>query len=88
MSDKTFHDKNNFKGENSYKNHFKNISIFVRLATTKPLFFNGHKLPARANGTKREAVWYSELYLFGKGIEKESTEVMNNVVFSMSYGKI
>ena len=26
-------------------------------------FFNGHKLPARANGTKREAVWYSELYL-------------------------
>ena len=31
-------------------------------------FFNGHKLPARANGTKREAVWYSELYLpfFGR----------------------
>ena len=26
-------------------------------------FFNEHKLPARANGTKREAVWYSELYL-------------------------
>lgn len=26
-------------------------------------FFNGHKLPARANGTKREAIWYSELYL-------------------------
>ena len=26
-------------------------------------FFDGHKLPARANGTKREAVWYSELYL-------------------------
>ena len=30
-------------------------------------FFNGHKLPARANGTKREAIWYSELYLFEKG---------------------
>ena len=31
-------------------------------------FFDGHKLPARANGTKREAVWYSELYLpfFGR----------------------
>lgn len=31
-------------------------------------FFNGHKLPARANGTKREAIWYSELYLpfFGR----------------------
>ncbi|MFQ9736631.1 MAG: hypothetical protein ACLR06_02265 [Christensenellaceae bacterium] len=24
-------------------------------------FFNGHKLPARANGTKREAIWYNEL---------------------------
>ena len=41
-------------------------------------FFDGHKLPARANGTKREAIWYSELYLlekvskiipFRKGIE-------------------
>lgn len=30
-------------------------------------FFNEHKLPARANGTKREAIWYSELYLFEKG---------------------
>ena len=31
-------------------------------------FFDGHKLPARANGTKREAIWYSELYLpfFGR----------------------
>ena len=31
-------------------------------------FFNGHKLPARANGTKRGAIWYSELYLpfFGR----------------------
>ena len=32
-------------------------------------FFNGHKLPARANGTKREAIWYSELYLFEKGVK-------------------
>ena len=66
---KIFTTKNNFKGENSYKNYIKNISIFVRLATAKPVFFNEHKLPARANGTKREAVWYSELYLFRKGIE-------------------
>ena len=31
-------------------------------------FFNGRKLPARANDTKREAIWYSELYLpfFGR----------------------
>ncbi|PWM03047.1 MAG: hypothetical protein DBY05_00480 [Clostridiales bacterium] len=33
-------------------------------------FFNGHKLPARANGTKREAIWYNELYLLKKGIKK------------------
>ena len=26
-------------------------------------FFDEHKLPARANGIKREAIWYSELYL-------------------------
>ena len=97
--------------------------------------------PARANGTKRKAVWYSELYLpffgryanypkrqglpqkdevflreqepqrrisstakavdekqslrrrselylFRKGSKKESTEVMNYVLFSMSHGKI
>lgn len=70
MSDIKFHEKNNFKGENGYKNHIRNISIFIRFATAKLLFFNGHKLPARANGTKCEAVWYSELYLFRKGIEK------------------
>ena len=31
-------------------------------------FFDEHKLPARANGIKREAIWYSELYLpfFGR----------------------
>ena len=104
-------------------------------------FFDGHKLPARANGTKREAIWYSELYLpffgryanypkrqghpqkdevflreeepqrripstakavdekqslrrrselylLGKGKKKESTEVMNYVLFSMPHGKI
>ena len=41
---------------------------FVLLRRSR-CFFNGHKIPARANGTKREAVWYSELYLFRKGIE-------------------
>ena len=68
VNDIKFHDKNNFKGENSYKNYIKNISIFVRLAMGR-CFFNEHKLPARANGTKREAVWYSELYLFEKGVK-------------------
>lgn len=37
-------------------------SSFVLLRRNR-CFFDGHKLPARANGTKREAVWYSELYL-------------------------
>ena len=37
-------------------------SSFVLLRRSR-CFFNGHKIPARANGTKREAVWYSELYL-------------------------
>ena len=42
-------------------------SSFVLLRRSR-CFFNGHKIPARANGTKREAVWYSELYLpfFGR----------------------
>ena len=115
-------------------------SSFVLLRRSR-CFFDGHKLPARANGTKREAIWYSELYLpflgryanypkrqgllqkdevflreeepqrripstakavdekqslrrrselylFRKGIEKESTEVMNYVVFSMPHGEI
>ena len=41
---------------------------FVLLRRSR-YFFNGRKLPARANGTKREAVWYSELYLFEKGVK-------------------
>ena len=37
-------------------------SSFVLLRRSR-CFFNEHKLPARANDTKREAIWYSELYL-------------------------
>lgn len=42
-------------------------SSFVLLRRSR-CFFDGHKLPARANDTKREAIWYSELYLpfFGR----------------------
>ena len=42
-------------------------SSFVLLRRNR-CFFDGHKLPARANDTKRGAVWYSELYLpfFGR----------------------
>ena len=39
---------------------FQSSFVFLRRSR---YFFNGHKLPARANGTKREAIWYSELYL-------------------------
>ncbi len=40
---------------------------FVLLRRSR-CFFDGHQLPARANGTKRKAIWYSELYLpfFGR----------------------
>ena len=44
---KIFTTKNNFKGENSYKNYIKNISIFVRLATTKPVFFQRTQAPCK-----------------------------------------
>ena len=39
---------------------FQSSFVFLRRSR---YFFNGHKLPARANGIKREAIWYSELYL-------------------------
>ena len=44
---KIFTTKNNFKGENSYKNYIKNISIFVRLATAKPVFFRRTQAPCK-----------------------------------------
>lgn len=44
---KIFTTKNNFKGENSYKNYIKNISIFVRLATAKPVFFQRTQDPCK-----------------------------------------
>ena len=43
-------------------------SSFVLLRQRRR-YICGHLLPARANGTKREAVWYSELYLFEKGVK-------------------
>ena len=51
------------------KTTLKTFQFSFVLQRRSRYFFNGHKLPARANGTKREAVWYSELYLFRKGIE-------------------
>ena len=43
---------------------------------------------AKAVDEKQSLRRRSELYLFRKGIEKESTEVMNYVVFSMPHGEI
>ena len=45
------------------KNTFKTFQYSFVLLRRSRCFFDGHKLPARANGTKCEAVWYSELYL-------------------------
>ena len=51
------------------KTTFKTFQFSFVLQRRSRCFFNEHKLPARANGTKREAVWYSELYLFEKGVK-------------------
>ena len=45
------------------KTTFKTFQFSFVLLRRSRYFFNGHKLPARANDTKREAIWYSELYL-------------------------
>ena len=45
------------------KTTLKTFQFSFVLQRRSRCFFDGHKLPARANGTKREAVWYSELYL-------------------------
>ena len=141
MSDKNHEQKINPQGENHYRKLIRNQKFSSVLLRQRRRYLCGLLPPARANGTKREAIWYSELYLsffdryanypkrqwlpqkdevflreeepqrqipstakavdekqslrrrselylFRKGIEKESTEVMNYVVFSMSHGKI
>ena len=45
------------------KTTFKTFLYSFVVLRRSRYIFNGYKLPARANGTKREAVWYSELYL-------------------------
>ena len=70
------------------KTTLKTINLCSSYYGRSRYFFDGHKLPARSNGTKREAIWYSELYLLEKVSKTESTEVMNYVVFSMPHGEI
>lgn len=45
------------------KTTFKTFLYSFVVLRRSRYIFNRHKLPARANGTKREAIWYSELYL-------------------------
>ena len=50
------------------KTTLKTFNLYSSYYGRSRCFFDGHKLPARANDTKREAIWYSELYLpfFGR----------------------
>ena len=138
---KNHEQKINSQGENHYKKRIEKQKFSSVLLRQCRRYTCGLLPPARANGTKREAIWYSELYLpflgryanypkrhglpqkdevflreeepqrripstakavdekqslrrrselylFRKSIEKESTEVMNYVVFSMPHGEI
>ena len=68
MNDKNHEQKINLQGENHYRKLIRKQKFSSVLLRQSRCFFDEHKLPARANGTKREAVWYSELYLpfFGR----------------------
>ena len=73
---KIFTTKNIFKGENSYKNHIKNISIFVRLATAKPVFFQRTQAPLQGrtepNAKRFGIVSYTYRFLIGmRTIQKD-----------------
>ena len=138
---KNHEQKINLQGENHYRKLIGKQKFSFVLLRQRRRYFCGHLPPARANGTKREAIWYSELYLsladryanypkeqglpqkdevflrkrsrngeyrqqqkrltkskvcgdevsytFLKKVAKTIfTEVMNYVLFSMSYGKI
>ena len=68
MSDKTTNKKTNLQGENYYRKLIRKRKFSSALLRQRRHYICGHLPPARANGTKREAVWYSELYLpfFGR----------------------
>ena len=88
MSGKNHKQKINLQGENHYRKLIRKQKFSSVLLRQRRRYICGHLPPARANGTKREAVWYSELYLFEKGGKNDFMEVMNYVIFSLSHGKI
>ena len=66
---KNHEQKINLQGENYYRKLIRKQKFSSALLRQRRRYICGHKLPARANGTKREAIWYSELYLFEKGVK-------------------
>ena len=70
MSDKNHEQKNKFtRRKIIIKNVLENRNFRPFLLLQRRRYICGLLPPARANGTKREAVWYSELYLFEKGVK-------------------
>lgn len=64
---KNHEQKINLQGENYYRKLIRKQKFSSALLRQRRRYICGHLPPARANGTKREAIWYSELYLFEKG---------------------
>ena len=85
---KNHEQKINLQGEKHYRKLIRKQKFSSVLLRRSRRYICGHLPPARANGTKREAIWYSELYLFEKGGKNDFMEVMNYVIFSLSHGKI
>ena len=60
---KNHEQKINSQGENHYKKRIEKQKFSSVLLRQCRRYTCGLLPPARANGTKREAIWYSELYL-------------------------
>ena len=66
---KNHEQKINLQGENYYRKLIRKQKFSSALLRQRRRYICGHLPPARANDTKREAIWYSELYLFEKGVK-------------------
>ena len=60
---KNHEQKINLQGENHYRKRIRKQKFSSVLLQQRRRYICGLLPPARANGTKREAIWYSELYL-------------------------
>ena len=63
VSDKNHKQKINLQGENHYKKRIRKQKFSSVLLRRSRRYICGLLPPAMASGTKREAIWYSELYL-------------------------